>query len=70
MTMDTYMKELSSSTCFCGSKKQSMNSFCLKCYFMLSKKLRNELYRPIENGYTEAYEESINHLTERGVKRK
>jgi len=45
--------------CICGKKKGERMSHCRKCYFSLPPENRQALYRKFNNGYQEAYLESI-----------
>ncbi len=56
------LRELDSDSCFCGVKKRRGNSFCRDCYFRLPAKLRQALYRSIDAGYAEAFDEAKDHL--------
>lgn len=49
------VRELEGRKCFCGAKKNSMNTFCPKHYFSLSKPMREALYNRVGQGYEEAY---------------
>lgn len=46
---------LNSTTCECGRKKLSGNSFCLTCYRALPRSAQLALYRHVGEGYEEAH---------------
>lgn len=60
------VRELVSTKCRCGAKKSNRKTFCPKCYFSLPRKLQDELYNEVGNGYAEAYQRSEEILTEKG----
>lgn len=64
MNTQEILRELAGSVCRCGSEKSRRQTFCRKCYFKLPPSQRNDLYRPIGDGYEEAYGAAIETLTE------
>ena len=58
-----YFEGLKSNGCFCGSHKKSMHAFCISCYKGLPKEIQKDLYLRIGDGYEEAYEDAVAHLT-------
>lgn len=53
---------LLSSECLCGSPKVKNQSFCRACYFALPGKLRQDLYKPLSDGYAEVWDEAKTYL--------
>lgn len=43
----------------CHGRKNPGNSFCPRCYFKLDRHQRNELYKPIGNGYEQAFADAL-----------
>lgn len=54
-----YLDKLKSKECRCGRWKREGVSFCARCYWSLPEHLRVALYRPIGQGYEEAYEAAV-----------
>jgi len=52
------LEALKSTTCVCGKSKQRGMSHCRGCYFKLPLSVRRSLYKPLGEGYAEAYEQS------------
>ena len=66
-----YLRELRSNECACGRSKSRRKSgggtsFCYGCFILLPTDLQSDLYCRIGDGYENAYETSIRHLTEIG----
>ncbi len=60
------VRELASTTCFCGKSKGSGKTFCNHCFFSLPKDVRRHLYRRIGSGYEQAYAKSVRFLKGEG----
>jgi hypothetical protein len=59
---------LSSTTCGgCGKTKKAKMSHCRTCYYALPPKMRSALYQGFGCGYEEAYEASLQFLSERAA---
>lgn len=58
-----YLKELAGRECQCGKAKKPRMSFCYLCYKTLPGHMQKELYQRVGNGYEEAYDEALQHLT-------
>ena len=58
-----YYKELRSNECFCGKTKKRGYSFCIGCYRDLPGELQGALYKRIDDGYEQAYEEAVTWLS-------
>ncbi len=56
------LDELESTTCVCGNRKQSRQSFCKPCYFALPPNVRRDLYKTISDGYAEIYDRAKEYL--------
>lgn len=55
MDTATLIKSLQSTLCpGCGGHKESAQTFCRRCYFMLDGSLRSHLYDRVGQGYEEA----------------
>ncbi len=52
------IRELSALRCACGAAKRHGHSFCYACFHSLPVNLRRELWRPLSEGYAEAYVEA------------
>src|SRR5579859_7574064 len=49
------IRELRGTVCRCGRTKNTMQTFCRACYFLLTPAQRKALYRHVGEGYEEAY---------------
>jgi hypothetical protein len=49
------LKELRGTRCRCGRAKEAKRTFCTLCYYDLPPEMRKALYRPLAEGYVEAY---------------
>jgi hypothetical protein len=57
------VKELRGAICRpCGGPKRPMQSFCRDCFMALPKKMRDDLYKTIQDGYAVVYKEAKEHL--------
>lgn len=56
------LRDLVSTTCACGSRKASRQTFCRRDYFRLPSGLRLSLYDLIGEGYEEAYARALEAL--------
>lgn len=52
--------------CVCGARKRSMQSFCGKCWRALPGSMREDLYKPVSEGYAEIYAEAKEWLRDEG----
>ena len=52
------VRELDSTTCFCGQPKSRGQSFCKRDYWRLPVGLRVKLSRTFSEGYAEHYDEA------------
>ncbi|GAH74320.1 unnamed protein product, partial [marine sediment metagenome] len=57
-----YYDELMSDECACGMQKEPRKSFCYGCYMALPRDMRRDLWKPIGEGYEEAYEAAVKWL--------
>lgn len=57
-----YYDELMSNGCACGKAKKRKQSFCYFDFKSLPDDMQKALYRPIGNGYEEAYDEAVAYL--------
>jgi len=57
-----YIDALASEECHCGRWKKSKMSLCYKCYSSLPDDLKKGLWRRIEDGYGEAYDDAVGWL--------
>jgi hypothetical protein len=53
------LRSLDCNRCICGKRKKEMMSHCRSCYFSLPPENRKALYRKFNQGYQEAYRESL-----------
>lgn len=59
------LQSLGSNVCgACGSGKSPRMSHCRNCYYSLPREMRSALYKPFGKGYEEAYEASLEYLSE------
>jgi hypothetical protein len=58
------LRELRGTTCRCGATKRTRETFCRGCYHRLAPPQRRALYRPIGEGYEEAYRDAVASLDE------
>lgn len=56
------LADFRSAKCRCGNRKQIGRSFCGRCYYRLSKPMRNALYLPIGKGYEQAFRDACEAL--------
>lgn len=56
---ETLVRELAGTTCRCGRVKRARMTFCGRCYHALPPPLRAALYRPIGEGYEDAYAAAV-----------
>ena len=49
------IRELMGTKCRCGEPKGRGNPFCRPCYLSLTREVRNDLNKPIGEGYEAAY---------------
>ncbi len=61
------LKILRSYTCSCGAAKDERKVFCRRCFMVLPQKLRDNLYRGVDQGFEEAVAAAIKYLIKRGV---
>jgi hypothetical protein len=59
-----YIDELKSNGCACDRWKGEGHSFCKRCYDALPPDMQRNLYRALNRGYEEAYEEAKKYLEE------
>ena len=57
-----YLDTLRSNECQCGKGKKPRYSLCWGCYHELPRELQIALYKPIGNGYEDAYDEAVIYL--------
>ena len=58
------IKNLRSEECICEKSKRKGFSFCYHCYQSLPNDMKKALYRKVNEGYIEAYEEAVKYLYE------
>lgn len=57
--------DLNSATCsHCAGTKSVRTSFCRACYLRLPPSMRNDLYKPIGDGYAEAKQAASDYLAQ------
>lgn len=59
-----YLNVLKSEECQCERPKKKKMALCYNCYSSLPKHLQRELWRKINMGFQEAYEEAVKYLQE------
>jgi hypothetical protein len=59
-----YMQVLKGKQCQCERPKKRRHAFCFGCYSRLPRDMRKDLYRPIGNGFAEAYEAAVKYLSD------
>ena len=69
MSARELIRELGGTTCRCGSRKQSRQTFCRRCYYKLPPPMRQALYNRVGNGYEHAYEQAEEYLAGEGIAR-
>lgn len=52
------LAELHATRCYCGAGKSSGKSFCGKCYYSLPKQTQRDLYKHINEGYANIYDDA------------
>ena len=52
------MRELYSTQCLCGGRKEQRNAFCRPCWFSLPGHLQRALNRTVSDGYVLAWQEA------------
>ena len=62
MTSREMLGSLKGYKCVCKANKETMQSFCKKCYYSIPEKIRKKLYRGFGNGYEDAFRECLEHL--------
>lgn len=60
------MSELNGTVCRCKRHKAARQTFCKVCYYALPIQIRRDLYKGVGEGYIEAYDAAVEHLTEGG----
>ncbi len=55
--------ELRGMKCRCGEGKESGKTFCTSCYWSLPRDVQRNLYKKINQGYAEAYQEAVKILS-------
>jgi hypothetical protein len=58
-TRSEMLEELLGLECRCGNTKRSGMSFCRRCFLLLPRKLKHDLYKLMGNGYEGAYRDSV-----------
>ena len=59
-----YARELKSNECACGEEKGKNKSFCFSCFKKLPDGIAQDLYLKIGEGYEQAYDAALQHLSE------
>ena len=62
--VNDYARALASNECACGNDKKPRYVFCLRCYKSLPSEIRRELWRRLNIGFDNAYEEAVKYLEE------
>jgi hypothetical protein len=60
-----YLDVLKSEQCQCESPKKRGQALCYSCFRDLPADLQREIYRPLGNGFEEAYEGVVEFLKDR-----
>lgn len=58
-----YIQTLTSNGCRCGRTKQRGRALCAICFFKLPNDIKTSLYKPLGEGFEEAYEEALSFLS-------
>jgi len=60
-----WLDNFKSTECLCGKSKKPRFVFCYKCFWELTKELRNGLYSRVGQGFFGACEEAYKYLKEK-----
>jgi len=52
------LRELGGMVCACGAKKERNHSFCRECYFALPPEVRKTLFKRLNDGYANAWDDA------------